>query len=101
MRRQGVTESCAVFVAQRAGRPTYPFPFRMPAHSWPALPKETRYVVAAPLGDGVLGTCDCVAAVDRPPPPQCKNFLAAQRLARGASSARYSQAMVAAASAVI
>jgi hypothetical protein len=44
--------------ASRAG--TYPFPLRTPAHGWPARPKRTRYVVAAPPGTGVLGTCDCV-----------------------------------------
>ena len=33
--------------ASRAG--TYPFPLRRPAHGWPARPKRTRYVVAAPL----------------------------------------------------
>ena len=36
--------------ASRAG--TYPFPLRTPAHGWPARPKRTRYVVAAPLARG-------------------------------------------------
>ena len=45
----GVRRWCEDF-ASRAG--TYPFPLRTPAHGWPARPKRTRYVVAAPLARG-------------------------------------------------
>jgi hypothetical protein len=46
MRPGDVRRLCEDF-ASRAG--TYPFPLRTPAHGWPARPKRTRYVVAAPL----------------------------------------------------
>jgi hypothetical protein len=45
-RPEDVRRWCEDF-ASRAG--TYPFPLRRPAHGWPARPKRTRYVVAAPL----------------------------------------------------
>jgi hypothetical protein len=46
---RGVRRWCEDFASRAV---TYPFPFRTPAHGWPARPKRTRYVVAAPLARG-------------------------------------------------
>jgi hypothetical protein len=71
-RSRAAFQPAAADLPLRCGRPCedfalragpYPFPLGTPAHGWPARPKETRYVVAAPQRCGVLGTCDCV----RPP----------------------------------